>query len=118
MPERSAALTHLLRGLEELCCAAADGLRAARSQLEAEDGDSIAGAAEPALVAALREALAKEQARWAARAASDAEAAKLRDLCAFLRSLLEDAARTADSPPGRRRGPRRTRGEAPRADRN
>ncbi len=118
MPERPAALIHLLRGLEELCCAAADGLREARSRLGADDVEPVGGAKEPAFVAALREALASEQARWAARAADDAEAAKLRDLCGFLRSLLEEASRAADAPPGHRRGPRRKRRAAARADRN
>jgi hypothetical protein len=69
------AVAHLFRALEELALAAAAGAR-----LLGRRGDALASA---------RTALRDEERRWAARAASDPAAERVREIFAALIDVLE-----------------------------
>ena len=124
MSERERALVHLAKGWEELLLACAEGLASWRIRLESGE----AGAPETGLEALLQlwsdleargaagllpllqKALRDERERWERRAAGDAAARRLRDLCSALLDVIEPELR-ADETAARapRRAPRRSR---------
>jgi hypothetical protein len=107
--ERSRALAHFARGVEELMRAGAEALAALRARAASAPASpleqALARLAEEAAAwvargggearAALVAALERERTRWEFRAASDPAAERLRDLCEALIDLLEEP---ADSP--------------------
>ena len=124
MSERERALVHLAKGWEELLLACAGGLASWRIRLESGE----AGASETGLEALLQlwsdleargaagllpllqKALRDERERWERRAAGDAAARRLRDLCNALLDVIEPELRADETaPPAPRRAPRRSR---------
>jgi hypothetical protein len=121
MAERSRALVHLVRSLEELLRAGAEAAaeladRSRERRVTQGVATVLAGwleAADGPALDALREALRRERSRWESRAAHDPAAARVRDLFAALLEVLgDDAGAAGPRASGRSR---RVRPRAPRA---
>jgi hypothetical protein len=135
MPEQNQPLIHLVRGLEELLLAGAEGLSSWLAYLEAHEDHSL-DASLAALVRALstlaeleaadllpilRQSLYAERARWQERALDDPAAARLRDLCSALLDWLEpqpSAEETGRTGLRRAPPPHRAAGKEPAGPRN
>jgi hypothetical protein len=117
-----APLEHLLRGVEELCRAAADAAALARERVARVGADADAlprvlaqtaseWLANAAASEELRAGLRAEAARWELRAGEDPAARRVHDLVLALLDLLEPAPRAApDATSARRSASRGFRG--------